>query len=69
MELICIKGLETKHINFREGEEYVGAMINDNWYVVEAVGIRAEDFHVHFAERKTITEEKRDDNKGEAPQG
>ena len=49
MFLKCISGLNVRGIDFREGERYCGHAINDNWWIVEAVGIKASIFNEHFA--------------------
>lgn len=56
----CIKNFQTPSFNFKEGEKYGGAKINDKWYCIEAVGVSKEDFDEHFIDEnealKTVSE-------------
>lgn len=44
----CIKELETKHVTFKLGEIYAGNKINDNYWIVDSVGIETKVFEEHF---------------------
>ena len=48
MKVKCIKELTTKHTTFRENEEYDAQKVNEDWYCVEAVGIKSENFSKYF---------------------
>jgi hypothetical protein len=48
MTVKCIKELQTKHITFKVNEEYKAQKVNENWYCVDSVGIKIEDFDKHF---------------------
>lgn len=48
MKVKCLKELQTKHVTFRVNEEYNAQRVNDNWYCVDAVGMKIEDFNKHF---------------------
>ena len=40
----CKKELTTKHLTFKSGEEYEASKINDNWWLIDAVGVNKDDF-------------------------
>ena len=44
----CTKELQTKHITFKEGESYTGNRINDNYWIVDSVGVETKVFEEHF---------------------
>ena len=44
----CIEQFSTLSMTFRTGEEYTGSTVNENWWVVDSIGISAEDFTMHF---------------------
>lgn len=48
MNVICLKDYQNRHTTFRKGEVYTATKVNENWYCVEAVGIRTEDFSNYF---------------------
>lgn len=48
MKAICKKELKSKHVTFRKGELYEFEKINDNWNLVEAVGVNPTDFNNYF---------------------
>ena len=48
MKINCIKELQTKHITFKAGESYIGNRINDNYWIVDSVGIETKVFEEHF---------------------
>ena len=48
MKIICINELQTKHCTFRIGEEYRGNVVNEHWWVVEAVGVKGDEFEMYF---------------------
>lgn len=48
MDINCIKELETKHVTFKPGETYAGNKINDNYWIVDSVGIETKVFEEHF---------------------
>lgn len=40
----CKSELKTKHQTFKPGEEYEASKINDNWWLIDTVGVSKEDF-------------------------
>jgi hypothetical protein len=48
MKIKCVKGKQYKKVLFREGEEYDGHRVNDNWWAVDAIGISDDDFNDMF---------------------
>ncbi len=48
MRVKCVKELQTKHMTFKENEEYNAQKVSEHWYCVDAVGIPSEDFNKHF---------------------
>lgn len=48
MVLKCINSLTMRGVEFKEGETYSGYAINQKWWIVEAVGIKASIFNEHF---------------------
>ena len=40
--------LQTKYIAFKKGEVYTGNKINDNYWIVDSVGIETKIFEGHF---------------------
>lgn len=47
-KLTVERKLPSKSITFIEGVGYVGEKVNDNYWVVESIGIKAEDFPMYF---------------------
>ena len=39
---------KTKHQTFKPGEEYEASKINDNWWLIDTVGVSKEDFSKYF---------------------
>lgn len=46
--VLCIEKFTMRNITFREGEAYIGNKVNDNYWVVESIGIPTEEFTLHF---------------------
>lgn len=44
----CKKELQTKHQTFKVGEEYEASKINDNWWLIDTVGVSNDDFTTCF---------------------
>lgn len=44
----CKSELKTKHQTFKSGEEYEASKINDNWWLIDTVGVSKEDFNKCF---------------------
>jgi hypothetical protein len=44
----CENELQTKYIAFKKGEVYIGNKINDNYWIVDSVGIETKVFEEHF---------------------
>jgi hypothetical protein len=46
--VVCVKELETKHLKFVKGNEYDATRINNNWWLIDAVGVGEKQFKIHF---------------------
>ncbi len=46
--VVCIERLEGHGITFREGETYFANMVNPHYWIVDSVGVKSEDFLLHF---------------------
>ena len=44
----CKSEHNTKHQTFKPGEEYEASKINDNWLLIDTVGVSKEDFSKCF---------------------
>jgi hypothetical protein len=55
MKVRCIEQIQKGGITFRTGETYTASEINNNWYVVDSIGVESEEFTLHFEE--ILTEE------------
>ena len=55
--VLCIEKLTIGKMTFREGEAYIGNAVNDNYWVVDSVGIHTEDFNMHFEIQEEIEKE------------
>ena len=55
---VCIEKFEGHGLTFREGEAYLANMVNPNYWVVESVGIKSEDFLLHFEVVDELKEDK-----------
>ena len=55
----CIEQISLGGVTFKAGENYTGNTINEEWWVVDSVGITTEDFHLHFEELEELTEVER----------
>ena len=59
--VVCIERLEVYNIDtkknsiFREGETYLASMANPNFWVVDSLGVKSEDFALHFEVVDEIT--------------
>ena len=51
----CKKELVTKHLTFKTGEEYEASKINDNWWLIDAVGVNKDDFTKCFDKIEEIS--------------
>ena len=58
----CTKELQTKHVTFKNGESYSGNRINDNYWIVDSVGVETKVFEDCF---DVIIEGETEDNPGE----
>ena len=47
----CVKQYQKKGYVFKEGESYKGCQVNDNWWVIDAVGITLDEFKNYFEEK------------------
>jgi len=50
----CKKEHITKHQTFKPGEEYKASKINDNWWLIDTVGVNKDDFAKCFDKIKEI---------------
>ena len=48
MKIKCFKTYIKRNISFKEGEEYNGNQVNENWFCIDAIGIVKDDFNEHF---------------------
>jgi len=48
MSVKCKSELKTKHHTFKSGEEYEASKINDNWWLIDTVGVNKENFNKCF---------------------
>lgn len=46
--VLCIERLTMGNFTFREGEAYLANMVNKNYWIVDSIGVSAEDFPMHF---------------------
>lgn len=48
----CTKDLKIDrkswNITFKSGEEYQASKINDEWWLIDQIGVSVEDFKKHF---------------------
>jgi hypothetical protein len=44
----CKKELQTKHLTFKAGEEYEAINLNENWWLIDSVGVSKADFGKYF---------------------
>jgi len=44
----CKKEHVTKHQTFKPGEEYKASKINDNWWLIDQIGISSKEFKKYF---------------------
>jgi hypothetical protein len=40
--------------NFKVGEEYIATKVNENWFLVDSIGVANDDFHLHFEIQEEI---------------
>ena len=50
----CIKDIQTKHQTFKTGETYEASKINENWWLIDTVGVSKEDFAQCFEKIEKI---------------
>ena len=50
MKVVCIERLQTKKLTFEVGKEYNSSKVNDGWWLVDSVGVNADDFWTYFSE-------------------
>ena len=55
---VCIERLEGNGLTFREGETYLANMVNANYWIVDSVGVKSEDFMLHFEVVEELVENK-----------
>jgi hypothetical protein len=44
----CTKELQTKYVTFKVNEEYSGNRVNNNYWIVDSVGVEIKVFEEHF---------------------
>jgi len=55
---VCIERFEGHGLTFREGETYLANMVNPHYWIVDSVGIKSEDFLLHFEVVDELVEDK-----------
>ena len=55
---VCIERFEGHGLTFREGETYLANMVNANYWIVDSVGVKSEDFLLHFEVVDELIEDK-----------
>ena len=55
---VCIERFEGHGLTFREGETYLANMVNPHYWIVDSVGIKSEDFLLHFEVVEELIENK-----------
>ena len=55
---VCIERFEGHGLTFREGETYLANMVNANYWIVDSVGVKSEDFMLHFEVIEELVENK-----------
>ena len=55
---VCIERFEGLGLTFREGETYLANMVNANYWIVDSVGVKSEDFMLHFEVVEELVENK-----------
>lgn len=56
--VVCIERFEGHGLTFREGETYLANMVNANYWIVDSVGVKSEDFMLHFEVIEELVEDK-----------
>ena len=54
---VCIERLEGHGLTFREGETYLANMVNANYWIVDSVGVKSDDFMLHFEVVEELVED------------
>ena len=55
---VCIERFERHGVTFREGETYLANMVNPHYWIVDSVGVKSEDFLLHFEVVEELIENK-----------
>ena len=55
---VCIERFEGHGLTFREGETYLANMVNPHYWIVDSVGIKSDDFMLHFEVVEELVENK-----------
>lgn len=55
---VCIERFDGHGLTFREGETYLANMVNPHYWIVDSVGIKSEDFLLHFEVVDELVEDK-----------
>ena len=55
---VCIERFDGHGLTFREGETYLANMVNANYWIVDSVGVKSEDFLLHFEVVDELVEDK-----------
>lgn len=56
-KLTVERKLPSKSITFIEGVGYVGEKVNEKYWVIESIGVKAEDFPMHFEVQDDLVKE------------
>ena len=55
---VCIERFEGRGLTFKEGETYLANMVNPHYWIVDSVGVKSEDFLLHFEVVEELIENK-----------
>ena len=46
--VMCIENFSQHGFTFKVGEKYIGNAVNENYWIIESIGVNIEDFILHF---------------------
>lgn len=50
----CTNELQTKYQPFKKGETYEASKINENWWLIDTIGVSKDDFGKYFKKLEKI---------------
>lgn len=53
INVVCVKDLETKHRKFKKGDVEEATRINQNWWLIDSIGIGEKQFKTYFKKNPT----------------